>query len=766
MFALLLSATVTCLGSLILGQGVLALCGAQRWSWLAPPVGVATMILLAIPAIHLPGRSASVAAVTAVLVGAGLALWIRRPAHRPRPGDLLAGLPVALLVLVPFAASGRAGTLGVSFDNDMAGHLLLAEAYRSSAIAQVSPLLPEYPLGPHALAAALAEGLGLRTDLAFAGLSAATPILLAWTALASLRPVRWPWRAMVATVVGIPFLVAAYYGQGSFKELLEALFTLAATLMLAGFQPEFRWRRRWIPLALVLAGAVSVYSLQGLVWPAGLLGIWILGRAIIRTWRGGLSEAWRELRAELIPGTVGLGVLIVVLVPQIPRVEKFISKGTAYIIPKTNLGNLAGPLPGWEAFGVWNNPDYRLPPSSSFSGGMWTAFVLALVILGGLATLRRGRWMLPMAAAASMLVWAYAAHAQSPYVAAKALVIASPLLLLLAGLALVERGFERTSSWRIVAPLLAVVLVARVVDSSWEALRYSKVGPTDHLAELHSLRPLLGVQPTLFLGDDDFIRWELAGSNVTPAYLAGTPKVPLRPEKAFVYGQPLDFDSVTSATLNDFDWVITTRDAAGSAAPAQMRLVRLTRSYALWRRVGAVTSREILAEGPNAAATLNCATPAGRALLRGGGVAAVRAPSSEVTVPVIAPGSSTTVTLRLTPGTWDLETPYLSPLPLTVTTAGLRTTLPANLERPGPRWPIGRIVVARTGPVAVTFHVIKYWLTPESDAATPTVLIATPLGTEQTVPLRGACGKLVDWYQTPLQRHFEDQETARLESGH
>ncbi|MCU1488987.1 MAG: hypothetical protein JWM85_392, partial [Acidimicrobiaceae bacterium] len=191
MFALLLAAGVTCLGSLVLGQVVLALCGVRGWSWLAPPVGVAVMILIAVPAIHLPGRSATSAAVTAVMVAAGLVLWIRRPEHRPPLGDLLAGLPVALLVLVPFAASARAGTLGVSFDNDMGEHLLLAEAYRSSAVALVSPLLPDYPLGPHALAAALSQGLGIRIDLAFAGLTAAAPILLAWTALASVRRAGW-----------------------------------------------------------------------------------------------------------------------------------------------------------------------------------------------------------------------------------------------------------------------------------------------------------------------------------------------------------------------------------------------------------------------------------------------------------------------------------------------------------------------------------------------------------------------------------------------
>jgi hypothetical protein len=747
MITLLLCATLTCFGSLVLGQGVLALCGARQWSWLAPSVGVAVMILIAVPAIHLPGRSATVAVVMAICIAAGIVLWVRCPAHRPPLPGLLAGFPVALLVLVPFAASGRAGTLGVSFDNDMGAHLLLAEAYRSAAVARVSPLLPEYPLGPHALAAALSEGLGARIDLAFAGLTAATPILLAWTALASVRHVRWPGRVLVATVVGIPFLIAAYYGQGSFKELLVALFALAAALILAGFQPELQWRR-WIPLALISAGAVSVYSLQGLVWPAAFFGVWLVVRAALRAWNAGVGEAWDELRAELIPSVVGIIVLVVVLIPQIPRIEKFASNGAGYVIAKTNIGNLPGPLSGWEVFGVWGNPDYRFPPLSAFGAGMWAAFVLALVLVGAVVLARRGRWMLPMAAAVSMLVWADAAHSQSPYVAAKTLVIASPLLLLVAALALVERSeFARTSWWRLAAPLLAVALLVRVVDSSWEALRASKVGPTKHLVELRSLRPLLGDQPTLFLGNDDFIEWELAGAHVTPAYLTGAPEVPFRPEKAFIYGQPLDFDDVTAATLNSFDWVITTRDAAGSEAPAGMRLVRITRNYELWKRVGEVAPFKILDEGPNAAATLNCTTVAGRAILHGGGVAAVRPPSLENAVPLIVPGSSATVSISLAAGSWDLETPYLSPLPLTVTATGLKATLPANLERPGPRWPIGQIVVTRSGPVAITFHVKKYWLTPMSDIAAPGALIATPVGGERIVPLRQACGKLVDWYQ-------------------
>jgi hypothetical protein len=441
------------------------------------------MILLAVPALHVPGRSNAVAVVIGVVIVGALSLWARRPEHRPPLADLVAGLPVALLVLVPFIASGRAGTLGQSVNNDMGAHMLLAEAYRSQAVAHVSPLLPDYPLGPHALVAALVAGLRIRTDLAFAGLTAAAPILLAWTALASVQAVRWRGRLVASTVIGLPFLIAAYYGEASFKEVFEALFVLTAAFLLAGFGPGLG-ARRWIPMAVVLAGAVSVYSLQGLVWPGLFIVTWLAGRAGARTWRSGLSAAGRELRAELVPGVLAVGVLFVVLIPQLPRVERFISSSPNNNIPKNNLGNLIGSLPGWEAFGVWGNPDFRMPPVMAFSAGMWTAFVLALVVVGVFWAFRSQLWLLAAAAGLSMLVWAYSNHTQSPYVAAKALVIASPVLMVLAVLPLVKRSPTSPHWWRLAAPLLAVILLVRVADSSLQALRISQVAPTDHLREL------------------------------------------------------------------------------------------------------------------------------------------------------------------------------------------------------------------------------------------------------------------------------------------
>src|SRR5258708_4520311 len=121
MLSIVTSAALICLGSLAVGQGLLALCGARRWSWLAPPVGVAALILLAVPALHVPGRAATAAVAMLLATLCGIVLWARRPEHRPPLDGVVAAIPVALLVLVPFIASGRAGTLGVSFANDMAG---------------------------------------------------------------------------------------------------------------------------------------------------------------------------------------------------------------------------------------------------------------------------------------------------------------------------------------------------------------------------------------------------------------------------------------------------------------------------------------------------------------------------------------------------------------------------------------------------------------------------------------------------------------------
>jgi hypothetical protein len=348
-----------------------------------------------------------------------------------------------------------------------------------------------------------------------------------------------------------------------------------------------------------------------------------------------------------------------------------------------------------------------------------------------------------------MAIWVVSDHTQSPYVSAKALVIASPLLLLLAVLPLVDRETRRWSSWPwLLVPLLGLVLFLRVGKDDLRALRWSPVGPTDHARQLETFRPLLAGKSTLFIGGDEFITWELAGVRAQLATLAATPMLPLRPRKTWEYGQALDFDSLPASTLNDYEWIITPRDAASSAPPSQLRLVHSTEDFQLWKRTGRIRERSILEEGEWPGAVLECDTKEGRAILAAGGVAAVRSLPIVAPMPPAVAGDTVSIRLSLPPGAWELETPYTSPLPVEVTAPGLKATLPANLDRGGPRLPIGRITIRSRRPLPVSFHVEDTLLAPSTAVATFNHVVATPAGSVvHVVPIGRACGRYVDWYR-------------------
>ena len=137
---------------------------------------------------------------------------------------LLVAIATAIVLSIPFAVSGRWGLLGVGFNNDLGLHLAWAEWLRSG----FGPA-PEagYPLGPHALADAVAAVPGIGLGQAFVGEILAIGILTALTALAALPGLGPARRVLGAVLVAASYLAASYYAQGAFKETAEALFVLA-----------------------------------------------------------------------------------------------------------------------------------------------------------------------------------------------------------------------------------------------------------------------------------------------------------------------------------------------------------------------------------------------------------------------------------------------------------------------------------------------------------------------------------------------------------
>lgn len=766
MLAVIAAAAVVGLGAFLIGQAVCWACGWQATSFIAPSVGLAVMMAIALLTPHVPGRAwGSATLLLLVLVAAVLAV-VREPALRPSAGDLLAVAPAALLVLIPFLTAGHAGTLGVSLDNDMASHLRLAEAYRSARVAAITPIDASYPTGPHALVAVISQVLGARVDYTFAGLTMATPVLLAWTALGSLRRVGWPGRAYVATMVGVPFLIAGFYAEGAFKEVMQALFVLAFAIGLgdliraeaarrergASSEHGLRDLARWVPLGLIVVGSLSVYSVSGLAWlAAGGALIVVVACFSIPSRAAPLGVSWAALRRAAAPAAVALIVLLVVLVPELARLVRFYQHtngGTGIAV--TSLGNLVGPISPWEALGIWDNADFRMPAVDPFHVGMWLTLGLALTVFGLVWWWKRRDVAVPLMALVALAIWIYSDHRESPYVAAKALVILSPLLLLLATRPLVERvsGEPRIAGLGAVRLALVAALGWAVLGTSVDALRDSFVGPTAHIDDLRSIQPLLGRSQTLFLGYDDYIAWELAGTPVSSPVLGGAQLFRERPEKKWTYGQPFDFDFVPSEDLEKFTFVIEPRGASGSETPSNFSLVRETQYFAVFKRVGAAAPREVLDEGPEPGATLVCTSGPGRALSRSRGEAAVRLPNVDVPVPALAPDGSATVRLPLSPGLWKLSTPYTSSFPVSVRAPGLSTLLPANLDRPGARWPIGSVRVPSRQGIAVTFHVQGTWLSVPEQSAMLNTVVATPVAPIVIVPLRRACGRYVDWYRT------------------
>ena len=755
--ALIAAAALTCVGALILGQAACRLCGADTWTFLAAPVGLALLMLLSIPAIHVPGHASTIAVVLLVLTLAGVALMIREPVSRPSPADLLTVVPVFLLVLLPFVVNARAGTLGVSFDNDMHAHLLWAEAIRSPSVAKITSLDATYPIGPHALCAVLAQATGMRVDYAFAGETMAIPILLAWTTLVAVRRVGWPGRTFVASMTGLTFMVVGYYVEGAFKEIMQALFVLGFALGVEELLPgERRGPLRWVPLALIVGGSLSVYSVAGLPWLVATLGLWLVVKGARRVLHGAsLGTLMTGLRDAVLPAGLAFGVLLVLIAPQLPRLVKFYKEnvgiGGGGGIPISAMGNLIGPVSFWKIFGMWDVADFRQPPADAFHVGMFVTLGLLVTCAGWLWWVRRRGLAVPLVAGAAVAIWIYSDHNQSPYIASKALVMLAPLVMLVATRWLVELqlGESWLSSVGALRLGVAGLLGWAVLGTSVDALRYAYVGPTAHVNDLRRLEPVLGSSPTLFLGWDNFIKWELAGTPVDQPLAEEAPAraVALRPQKAWTPGQALDFDNIPAATLDIYRYVVSPRDPAASQPPSNMKLVRTTSYYDVWERQGPTPERQTLAEGQEPGAVLNCATAQGRVLARTSGEAAVRQPNVVVPVPAPLPGATTSVQLRLKPGSWWLSAPYISPHPIEVTAPGLRTTLPANLDRPGMRWPVGSVTATGKTPITVTFHPQDQMLAPPIASAV-NALVATPEKPIRIVPLRQACGQYVDWYTT------------------
>ena len=684
MIGAILAAALVVVAAMVIGQAILAISGRREWSWLAPGVGLAALLIIGAATVRLPGRSTT-AAIVIALVSLAAAVYLYQRVEGTR--ELLrAGLPPALiagaLISLPFLITGRVDVLGVGLINDdMASHLLIADFLRNPSGVE-TPVFVQggYPFGPHAIVAGLTDGTSATLVESFAGLTLALAALTALTALAflgHLPPVR---RTIAAVLAAIAYLGASYLVSGAFKEPLQALILIAFALTLADLVgmrsfdavkaavgrggpkgtatgasptdsagPELPARAADAGVAgrdasagtrgadsagPLSTGAILVRALPlgvlaaGSIFNyslAGLLWIGAVGVLVIgaRFFLGPPVEITPELRRTALRlGFIVVAVVALSTVQEWGRIADFTRLES--LNPdrfESDLGNLRGAISPLEALGVWPSGEYRISASNA-------GVPAPLFYLGGL---------LAAVGLGIGLLWAWREKRL-------ALPLALVATLAIWGLASVaSTPYIAAKALAIGAPIamivalagvlvpgsrlrfaVAVLLVPAALLSSFLAIRQAPVAPAAHRSELADIRRPVRNDKLLFLGRDDFIAHEMRRARIFAPIINHYNVDEVAKLQPFQKGrEKFDFDAVSARVLDRVTFALTTNGGPVSQPPEEFEAVAMTPSYTLWKRQAPVQPRETLDEGVAPGAVLDCSTPEGRSLSRESGVAAV-----------------------------------------------------------------------------------------------------------------------------------------------
>jgi len=592
---------------------------------LLPSVGAAALIALSQLSTYV---SPLAQATPYLLLGAalaGLALARSRVVAvaalvRARGGLVCAALLAYLLALAPVLLAGRASFSSFMALSDSAVHMIGADylIHHGQDYAQLdlrssygqfmhNYYATGYPSGADTLFGASALLLHLPLIWAFQPFVA---LLLAfcsgpaWT-LARAIGLRGAWAAAGTLSATVPALVYGYALVASVKEIvaLAMILTLGALVVL---------HRRWLsraplralPVALVLAAGVSALGVGFGAWALAAAAVLLVVLAGARP-RVGQRSGRGRVPAALATIAAGAFVLLVAAWPTWIHVSA--SLHVAQNIASTgNAGNLPAPLKWTQVFGVWLRGSYRQPPA-----GLWHALTIALVVvviaccaLGALHLLRTRRHALAAWIALMLLAWLVLSRTATTWVDAKALVLTSSVVVLLAwgGVAALlgqpssrrrasrsrrerpaPRGRGRAGRSHALAALLALALLGGALASDVAQYHSSNLAPTDRYEELASIGDrFAGRGPTLFTDFDEYSMYALRRLDV------GGPDFVYPPSElaslAGGYGRPVRLDRASPGSLAGYPLIVTRRDPSAWPPPAAYRLARQGAYYEVWSR--------------------------------------------------------------------------------------------------------------------------------------------------------------------------------------
>jgi hypothetical protein len=734
MYALTTLAYPVLLAALCLGAALLVDRAAGSWlpAAVLPAIGAAALIALTQLASYFSPLAPVAPYLVVALAAAGAALGrarLRRVAGRWGPAAWEAGPPLAvyLLALAPVIVAGRATFSSYLALADSAVHMAGADyllqhghdfagldlhsSYGQTVNAYYNA---SYPSGADTLFGASAWLLGLPLIWAFQPFNAFMLAVAVGPArlLAERCGLSRPWAALAAVCATLSAIVYGFELLGSVKEVtaLAMILTLGAlvslhTRWLAREQPA----RRALPMALVIAAGVSALGLGFAAWAlaAGLVLIVPLAQRV-----GARAQTGARPLASLL-GMLAGGAFVV-LACALPTWADLsgslhVSEGVA---STSNPGNLHAPLRTAQVLGVWLRGSYKQQPAGAASDITYALIALALgaCALGAVHLLRRRRLAPAAWIAAMLVVWLAVSVSATTWVRAKALMLTSPAVVLLAwcGVAALLAGVSPGAGTRAavarggagrhagaaamrlraagaLAAVLALALAGGTLASDFMQYRASNLAPTARYDELGSLNGrFAGRGPALFTDFDEYALYELRDLDVAGPSFAYPP--PAAARMASGRGTPVDLDRAPGA-LRAYPLIVTRRDPTASPPSAAYRLLFEGAYYEAWGRrrgvAGALEHRALAGSAPARCAQLErmAGTASARGLrlvaalgpqLAGVDLAAARRPSgwarSRGGLVMSRPGTLTSRFTLPRSGTWQLwlQGQFMPPLALAV----------------------------------------------------------------------------------------------------
>jgi hypothetical protein len=596
------------LGAVCLG---LALALERLVGWRLPgalllPAGLATVITVSRLITESSAAAPFALPVLVVLALAGFALGRERlrAAHVDRP-LALAALGVLAVFGAPVILSGSPTFAGYTLLPDTSHQLTFAWLYAQQGsdwqsladgmtrISAMNYIGTAYPVGGQAALGATAP-LGVidlawlyqpfLTVLAVAGALALTALIEPW--------VRGPRVCALIGFVAIQSsLVVGFALQGSIKEVAALAMLLTTVALLVRCLHERRSARSLLVVAV--PGAAMLVSLG----PAALA--YLAPFALVAVGAVLVRSARERSVADLAWLGVGAAFAVVLALPALLDLATSLRVQTAALDIATagdkggaQLGHLARPLDPAQTLGIWLNGDFRLLPERLGLQQVISALTAVAVAAGGLWMLRRRAWGPLLLAAPLGAVTLYLLSRGNPYANSKVLMIASPVVLLLAllGANALREGGRRL---RVAGTVALGLLTAGILYSSALAYHDVSLAPYDRYAELLDINDrLAGRGPVIFNENDEFTEYFLRSGPVwaQPEWPHGyrnepySPTALADPDRKPSIKTPLDPDDLELGYLMQAEYRVLRRSPLTSRPPSSFELAWEGEHYEIWRR--------------------------------------------------------------------------------------------------------------------------------------------------------------------------------------